>query len=81
MWKRLVIGLLALIAVLATVAVYWIGPRNVIGMLLYDRRSEGKLMVGDAAPDVTLAKLDGSDARLLDFLDGKPLILIFGSYT
>jgi hypothetical protein len=81
MWKRIVLGLLALIAVLVTAAAFWIGPRNVIGMLLYDRRREGELKVGDAAPDVTLAKLDGSDARLLDFLDGKPLILIFGSYT
>ncbi|MCE9595622.1 MAG: hypothetical protein K8S98_15650 [Planctomycetes bacterium] len=81
MWKRIVLWSLAVIAVLAAAAVYWIGPRNVVGMLLYDRRREGELKVGDAAPDVTLSRLDGSDTRLLDFQVGKPLIVIFGSYT
>lgn len=65
----------------AGAAAYWIGPRNIIGMLRYDRRRDGDLRVGDRAPDVVLTRSDGTTAPLLDFLTGKPLILIFGSYT
>jgi hypothetical protein len=58
------------------------GPRNIIGMLRYDQRKEGPLKVGDAAPDVALVALDGATrVNLKDHLDGKPLIIIFGSYT
>ena len=61
--------------------VYRIGPRNVIGMLRYDQREEGTLKVGDPAPDVVLAALDGGKVRLRDRLGAKPVVLIFGSYT
>lgn len=73
----------ALVAVVGLVVMAWqIGPRNIIGMLRYDRRREGKLKVGDTAPDVVLAKLDGSgEARLSEFIGGKPLVIVFGSFT
>jgi hypothetical protein len=75
-----VVGLLVLLA--ASYFVWEIGPRNIIGILRYDQRREGDLKVGDIAPDVKLAKLDGSgDAQLLDPTSKLPLIIIFGSYT
>jgi len=43
----------------------------------------GTLEVGDPAPDFTLAKLDKSEHVRLSFFatQGKPVVLIFGSYT
>ncbi len=80
--KRLLIGAGVLLAGAATFVVYSIGPRNVYGMLRYDQREEGRLKVGDAAPDVVLGALDGtSEVRLLDVAHDRPLVLIFGSYT
>ena len=77
------VGLVLGIAVVAVggYMVYQIGPSNVIGMLRYDQREEGDLKVGDPAPDVVLASLDGSDVRLRDRIGGKPVVLVFGSYT
>ena len=77
------VGLVLGIAVVAAGSwmVYRIGPSNVIGMLRYDQREEGDLKVGDAAPDVVLASLDGSDVRLRDRIGTKPVVLVFGSYT
>lgn len=81
MWRRILLVVLAVVVVLAGVAVWQIGPRNVLGMLMYDQRREGSLKVGDKAPDVTLRALDGQDVRLLEHLGGRPLVVIFGSYT
>ena len=48
----------------------------------YDRRAEGRLRVGDPAPDLDLIMYDGSPARLSSLWgDGKPLFLVFGSCT
>ncbi len=48
----------------------------------YDRRVEGRLRVGDAAPDLEVVMYDGSTARLSSLWgDGKPLFLVFGSCT
>jgi hypothetical protein len=43
----------------------------------------GNLAVGDAAPDFTLAKLAKSGQIQLSSLtaQGKPVVLVFGSYT
>ena len=66
----------------ATIAIVNIGPRNLVGMMRYDRRREGTLKVGDRASDVTLHRLDGSSrATLLQFVGGRPLVLVFGSFT
>ena len=75
----LVIGLLVLLV--GGWFVWTIGPSNLIGMLRYDQRREGKLRVGDMAPDVVLEKPEGGEARLSEFIGGKPLVLIFGSFT
>jgi hypothetical protein len=50
---------------------------------LWTRARAGDLHIGDAAPDFTLTKLDKSAAVRLSSLNasGKPVVLIFGSYT
>jgi hypothetical protein len=78
------LGIVVLVLVLGAVAfvVLRIGPRNVLGMIRYDQRKEGSLRVGDAAPDVELVALDGARRlRLKDSVGGKPLVLVFGSFT
>ena len=50
---------------------------------LWTRARAGALQVGDAAPDFSLVKLDKSASVRLSSLtaQGKPVVLIFGSYT
>lgn len=49
---------------------------------LGDLREEGKLKVGDKAPDFSLKTLDGKKTvQLSTFQSKKPVALIFGSYT
>jgi hypothetical protein len=82
MLKTVLIGLLVIAATAAVFVVVKMGPSNIIGMMRYDQREEGKLHVGDRAPDVLLLSLDGkSEVRLADRLGGKPQILVFGSFT
>lgn len=80
--KKVLAALGALVLAGATAMVVVIGPRNVIGMLRYDQREEGRLRVGDAAPDVDLRALAGPDPQKLSaYIGEKPLVLIFGSFT
>ncbi len=83
LWKKVLIGVAALAIIALGGFTYMVGgPRNLIGMLRYDQREEGKLKVGDKAPDVGLIALDGSTpVRLASELGGKPTVLIFGSFT
>lgn len=74
-----ILGGLAVIA--GAAMVFMIGPRNVIGMLRYDSRAEGRFKVGDHAPDVELVSLDGRRVRLAENFGAKPTVLIFGSFT
>lgn len=50
---------------------------------LWLRARAGTLQVGDPAPDFTLAKLDKSaHVQLSSFAaQGRPVVLVFGSYT
>lgn len=78
--KKVLLVLLALLLLAAAGFVFWMGPRNVIGMLRYDQRREGDLKVGDRAPAAMLIALDGTTrAPLLDAT--RPTVLIFGSFT
>lgn len=83
LWKKILIGIGALAVLAVAGFTYMIGgPRNLIGMLRYDQREEGKLKVGDLAPDVLLVALDGkTPVRLADSIGDKPLVLVFGSFT
>lgn len=79
-WLVLIVVAIGLAA--GGVAIYMIGPRNIIGMMRYDQRREGALAVGDAAPDVILVALDGTTkVRLAEQIGQRPLVLVFGSYT
>lgn len=52
------------------------------GRMRRDRPREGKLKVGDPAPDFTLRRLKGKDkVKLSSFKGKRPVVLIFGSYT
>ena len=50
---------------------------------LWTRARAGALQVGDPAPDFSLTKLDKSASMQLSSLtaQGRPVVLIFGSYT
>jgi hypothetical protein len=50
-------------------------------MLRYDHRREGSLRVGEIPQDVELVGLDGGRVRLSSVVGGRPLVLVFGSYT
>lgn len=45
------------------------------------RPREGDLNVGSAAPDFTVQDADGKKTVKLSALNGKPVVLIFGSCT
>jgi hypothetical protein len=83
LWKKILLGVGLLALAVVAYGVISFGPKNVIGMLRYDQREEGKLKVGDAAPDVSLLALDGTTAvPLKDSIGGgKPTVLVFGSFT
>ncbi len=50
---------------------------------MWKQARAGTLQVGDTAPDFSLTKLDHSERVQLSSLtaQGKPVVLIFGSYT
>ena len=80
--NKALVAVAALLLAGACAVVGFIGPRNVIGMLRYDQREEGRLKVGDVAPDVELRVLSGGGGEKLSAPIGdKPLVLIFGSFT
>jgi hypothetical protein len=83
MWKKALLAVLVLLVGAAAYVAARMGPRNLIGMLRYDQRKEGTLKVGDRAPDVSLLALDGKTAlHLQDSIGGgKPVVLVFGSFT
>jgi hypothetical protein len=62
-------------------------PRDAYGMVRYalPHMHRGKLKPGDAAPDASLLTLSGSDRfRIHDRINsagGRPLMVVFGSYT
>ena len=82
MLKKVLKWLGIALLLLVSAFVFMIGPRNIIGILRYDQREEGTLQVGQPAPDLKLHPLDGSAARsLLAEAGGKPLVVVFGSFT
>ena len=54
--------------------------RVVVDSLLRHRVPE-QLEAGDEAPDVMLTRPEREPVRLRDLLRGRPVLLIFGSYT
>lgn len=84
MWKKVLIGVVALLVVGAA-GLYGYYQAMVNGLIRYneyDIRTEGQLQVGDLAPDLELARVEGEGATLLSELyREKPVVLAFGSYT
>jgi len=59
-------------------------PRDAYGMVRYafPHMHRGKLKVGDDAPDARLVALDGAERfHIRERTSGKPLVLVFGSFT
>ena len=69
--------------IISLVAATLLPACSISGFLLHGlpQTRLGDLHEGDEAPDVTLVTLDGRRALLSDYLDDRPLVLIFGSIT
>jgi hypothetical protein len=81
-WKKVALGVAIVIVAAGGAGIAFIGPRTVIGMIRYDKREEGRLRVGDVAPDVALLALDGkTPVHISERIGPRPLVLVFGSYT
>jgi hypothetical protein len=60
------------------------GPKDAIEMLRFalPYMHRGKLKVGDSAPDAQLVALDGATRfHIRARSNGRPLVLVFGSFT
>jgi hypothetical protein len=79
------IGAVALlIAVIAGLSYMAGSPKDAIGMVRYalPHMHRGNLKVGGEAPDATLVALDGETRfQIQERIGGKPLVLVFGSFT
>ena len=42
---------------------------------------QGDLKIGDTAPDFTIKDIEGKESTTLSKLQGKPVVLVFGSCT
>jgi hypothetical protein len=82
-WVFLAVGLLV-VAVIAGLSYMAGSPKDALGMVRFalPHMHRGDLKVGSTGPDATLVALDGSTKfQLRDRLAGKPLVLVFGSFT
>ena len=82
-WIAAVLGVL-LLAAFVGLSVMAGSPKDAYGMIRYalPYMHRGKLKPGDAAPDAALLALDGRDKfRIHDRIGGRPLMVVFGSYT
>lgn len=83
MWIGISVGALLLVAFIA-LSVMAGSPKDALYMVRYalPHMHRGNLNVGDAAPDAKLFALNGSDTfRVRERTGGKPLVLVFGSFT
>ena len=83
MLEKVLLIAFSLLVVIAACAFFYIGPRNVIGILTYGRQArDGDLQDGDVAPTVTLVALDGtSQLPITNWIGQQPLVMVFGSFT
>jgi len=83
MWIGISLGGL-LLAAFITLSVMAGGPKDALYMVRYalPHMHRGNLKVGDAAPDAKLIALNGLDTfHVRERGSGKPLVLVFGSFT
>jgi hypothetical protein len=82
-WSLIALATL-LLAICVGLSIVAGSPRDAIGMVRYalPHMHRGNLQVGSDAPDATLVSLDGSSRfHLRERTNGKPLVLVFGSFT
>jgi hypothetical protein len=82
-WVGGVVGGL-LVAALVILSVLAGSPKDAYGMVRYalPHMHRGTLKPGDDAPDARLVALNGNDRfHLRERTAGRPLVLIFGSFT
>jgi len=82
-WIAAVFGVL-LIAAFVGLSMMAGSPKDAYGMVRYalPYMHRGKLKPGDTAPDAPLLALSGKEKfRIHDRIGGRPLIVVFGSYT
>ena len=83
MWMGISLGSLVVLAFIALSFMAG-GPKDALYMVRYalPHMHSGNLKVGDAAPDARLVALNGSDHfHIRERTSGKPLVLVFGSFT
>ena len=84
-FKWFVISLVVIVvAAFAVLCLLAGSPKDAVQMARYalPYMHGGNLKVGDGAPDVRLVELDGQTRfHLRDHLTGRPLVLVFGSFT
>ena len=83
MWIGISFGALVVLAFIG-LSVMAGGPKDALYMVRYalPHMHRGNLKIGDAAPDARLVALNGSDHfHIRERTSGKPLVLIFGSFT
>ena len=81
-WTAIGLGVLV-VAVYVALSIMAGGPKDALQMVRFalPHMHRGNVLVGDQAPDVTLVSLDGGSFQLREHLQGKPLVLVFGSFT
>jgi len=82
-WSLIAVAILLLAAVVG-LSIMAGSPKDAIGMVRYalPRMHRGNLQVGSDAPDATLVSLDGTTRfHIRERTKGKPLVLVFGSFT
>jgi len=84
-WKwAIAVFLVLLLAVFLVLCKMAGSPRDAYGMVRYalPHMHSGSLKVGDNAPDASLVALDGENRfHIRERTGGRPLVVIFGSYT
>ena len=83
MWIGLGLGTLLVIAYVA-LSVMAGGPKDALYMVRYalPHMHRGNLKPGDVAPDAKLFALNGADTfHVRERTGGKPLVMVFGSFT
>ncbi|HTB93567.1 MAG TPA: hypothetical protein VK728_12100 [Candidatus Sulfotelmatobacter sp.] len=82
-WSLITVGVLILAASVG-LSIMAGSPKDALGMVRYafPHMHRGNLLVGSDAPDATLVSLDGATRfHLRERTQGKPLVLVFGSFT
>jgi hypothetical protein len=82
-WSLIALAIL-LLAICVGLSIMAGSPKDAIGMVRYalPHMHRGNLQVGSDAPDATLVSLDGATRfHIRERTKGKPLVLVFGSFT